>query len=130
MMPQDLSPHSAGVSCLCKTLPKLTPTPKIDRLLLQGKTLQLIALITPIKGKNNFMSQLILALSLAEMAAAEVPGHRDSSNINMARESSPAASERQRAPNVSHAKIIKSARAAEVLPKLGCLGPSSCKPRH
>lgn len=127
MMPQDLSPHSAGVSCLCKTLPKLTLTPKI---LFQGKALQLIALITPTEGKNNFISQLILALSLAEMAAAVVPGHRDSSNINMAQESSPAASEKQRAPKVSHAKIIKSARAAEELPKLGCLGPWSCKPRH
>lgn len=57
---------------------------KIERLLLQGKTLQLIALIIPTEGKNNFISQLILAFSLAEMAAAEMPGHRDSSNLNMA----------------------------------------------
>lgn len=53
VMPQDLSLHSAGVSCLCKTLSKITLTPKIERLLLQGKRLELIALVIPTEGENN-----------------------------------------------------------------------------
>lgn len=91
VMPQDLSPHGAGVSCLCKTLPKLTLTPKTERLLLQGKTLELAALITPIEGKNNLISQLILASSLAEMAAAEMALHKDGSNSNNGMRKFPAA---------------------------------------